>query len=478
MSKTKIQFENWNLNPEMARAIAEKGWKEPTEIQIEAIPVARKGRDVVGQARTGSGKTAAFGIPIIESCEPKGMTQAIILCPTRELAVQVAEELLWIQGNQEIKIETVYGGTDIEKQAKLLDKGVDIIVGTPGRVIDMAKRGHLNLENITYFCLDEADRMLDMGFFPDVLWIFEQMKTRKQTLLFSATFPQEIIDAAEEFMNQPVYVMSDNLDVEVPEIDQYAVRIGRGNKLWVLGRIIANMKEGDQMLIFTNTKRMVDIIEERLGKFGMKAVGLHGDKAQNRREKILNSMREHRENIVVATDVAARGLDVEGITHVVNYDLPDDTESYVHRIGRTGRMGRQGVAWSLVSKEDITTLDKIANTWNLQIPYVEAPNLPEGVTRDPVKKREDWAELTDPFGMVNVAIEVGSEEITKRSLVDWIVSEARIPEISIGEIIQKNDSTTVQIHVEKVSYVIDVISKRELNGRNLNPKILEIMVKR
>tara|TARA_Y100001970_G_scaffold238118_1_gene299111 strand:- start:14122 stop:15558 length:1437 start_codon:yes stop_codon:yes gene_type:complete len=478
MSKTKIQFENWNLNPEMARAIAEKGWKEPTEIQIEAIPVARKGRDVVGQARTGSGKTAAFGIPIIESCEPKGMTQAIILCPTRELAVQVAEELLWIQGNQEIKIETVYGGTDIEKQAKLLDKGVDIIVGTPGRVIDMAKRGHLNLENITHFCLDEADRMLDMGFFPDVLWIFEQMKTRKQTLLFSATFPQEIIDAAEEFMNQPVYVMSDNLDVEVPEIDQYAVRIGRGNKLWVLGRIIANMKEGDQMLIFTNTKRMVDIIEERLGKFGMKAVGLHGDKAQNRREKILNSMREHRENIVVATDVAARGLDVEGITHVVNYDLPDDTESYVHRIGRTGRMGRQGVAWSLVSKEDITTLDKIANTWNLQIPYVEAPNLPEGVTRDPVKKREDWAELTDPFGMVNVAIEVGSEEISKRSLVDWIVSEARIPEISIGEIIQKNDSTTVQIHVEKVSYVIDVISKRELNGRNLNPKILEIMVKR
>ena len=477
MSQTSKLFEDWNLNPKMAKAIADKGWKNPTEIQNEAIPVARKGRDVVGQARTGSGKTAAFGIPIIESCESTGMTQAIILCPTRELAVQVAEELSWIQGDQDITIQTVYGGTDIDKQAKLLAKGVDIIVGTPGRVIDMSKRGHINLENITYFCLDEADRMLDMGFFPDVLWIFEQMSSRKQTLLFSATFPQEIIDAAEEFMNDPVYVMSDDLEVEVPEIDQYAVRIGRANKLWVLGRIIANMKDEEQMLIFTNTKRMVDLIEERLGKFGMKAVGLHGDKAQNRREKILDSMRDRRERIVVATDVAARGLDVEGITHVVNYDLPDDTESYVHRIGRTGRMGRQGVAWSLVSKEDIANLDKIANTWNLQIPYVEAPDLPKGIARDPVKKREDWGELTDPFGMVNVSVEVGSEEITKRSLADWIVTEARIPEISIGEIVQKNESSTVQIHVEKVSYVIDVISKRELNGRNLKPKILEIRVK-
>ncbi len=314
--------------------------------------------------------------------------------------------------------------------------------------------------------------MLDMGFFPDVLWIFEQMPSREQTLLFSATFPQEVLDASEEFMNEPVFVMSDDLDVEVPEIEQYAVRIGRANKLWVLGRIIANMKDNDQMLIFTNTKRMVDLLEERLSKFGMKATGLHGDKAQNKREKILDSLRDGREKIVVATDVAARGIDVEGITHVVNYDLPDDTESYVHRIGRTGRMGRKGEAWALVSKEDMASLDKISNTWNLEIPYVEAPELPDGISRDPVRKRDDWSEVTDPFGMVSVAVEVGSTSTTKRALADWIVSQARIPEIALGEIAMENDSSTFQIHVDKAAYVIDVIKKRELDGRSLNPMIV------
>ena len=382
--------------------------------------------------------------------------------------------MTWLKGDSELSIQTVYGGTDIEKQAKELQSGSDIIVGTPGRVIDMSKRGHLNLSDISHFCLDEADRMLDMGFFPDVLWIFEQMPARQQTLLFSATFPQEVLDAAEEFMNEPVYVMSDDLEVEVPEIDQFAVRIGRSNKLWVLGRLIANMGDDDQMLIFTNTKRMVELLEDRLGKFGMKATGMHGDKAQNRREKILDSLKEGNTKIVVATDVAARGIDVDGITYVVNYDLPDDTESYVHRIGRTGRMGRSGQAWSLVSKQDIGALEKIANTWNLDIPYVDAPQLPEGMERDPVRKREDWDEVTDPFGMVSVSLEIGSANVTKRSLADWIVSEARIPEIALGEIRMNDTSSTVQIHVEKASYVIDIIKKREFVGVALKPSIVEL----
>ena len=472
MSQDGIVFSDWNLKTEVAAAIDEKGWTIPTEIQIESIPVARNGRDIVGQARTGSGKTAAFGIPIIESCSATGSPQAIILCPTRELAVQVSEEISWLQGQLGLSIQTVYGGTDIEKQAKSLDSGADIIVGTPGRVIDMAKRGHLKLGEISHFCLDEADRMLDMGFFPDVLWIFEQMPSREQTLLFSATFPQEVLDAAEEFMNDPAYVMSDDLDVEVPEIEQYAVRIGRANKLWVLGRIIANMNDEDQMLIFTNTKRMVDLLEERLSKFGMKAIGLHGDKAQNKREKILSSLKERRERIVVATDVAARGIDVDGITHVVNYDLPDDTESYVHRIGRTGRMGRKGEAWSLVSKEDVSSLDKISNTWNLEIPYIEVPSLPEGISRDPVRKRDDWSEVTDPFGMVNIAIKVGNSSTTKRALADWIIEQARIPEIAIGEITMNSETSTVQVHVDKAAYVIDVVKKRQMDGNSLNPAII------
>ena len=466
-------FEKWNLEASILDAIKSRGWTNPTEIQIDAIPFARKGRDIVGQAKTGSGKTAAFGIPILEKCEKTGIPQSIILCPTRELAVQVAEEMNLLQGKKGLKIITVYGGTDIEKQAKKLSNGCDIVVGTPGRIIDMNKRGHLNLQEISIFCLDEADRMLDMGFFPDILWIIEKMPNRNQNLLFSATFPEEVLDVAEEFMTNAEHVMSDDLEVDIPEIDLYAVRIGRGNKLWVLGRIIANMTEEGQMLIFSNTKRMVDVIVERLGKFQMKAVGIHGDMPQNKRERLLNDFRSGKERIVVATDVAARGLDVDGITVVVNYDLPDDTESFVHRIGRTGRMGRKGEAWSLVSKEDRGSIEKICSTWGLTIPFVEAPSLPEGLDRDPVRKREDWDEVADSFGMVRIKLDIGQNDLTKRALSDWIVKLAKIPEIVVGEISQSDDSSEVEIHVAKVAYVIDVIKARDYNGRKIKPLIVE-----
>ena len=466
-------FEKWNLEASILDAIKSRGWTNPTEIQIDAIPFARKGRDIVGQAKTGSGKTAAFGIPILEKCEKTGIPQSIILCPTRELAVQVAEEMNLLQGKKGLKIITVYGGTDIEKQAKKLSNGCDIVVGTPGRIIDMNKRGHLNLQEISIFCLDEADRMLDMGFFPDILWIIDKMPNRNQNLLFSATFPEEVLDVAEEFMTNAEHVMSDDLEVDIPEIDLYAVRIGRGNKLWVLGRIIANMTEEGQMLIFSNTKRMVDVIVERLGKFQMKAVGIHGDMPQNKRERLLNDFRSGKERIVVATDVAARGLDVDGITVVVNYDLPDDTESFVHRIGRTGRMGRKGEAWSLVSKEDRGSIEKICSTWGLTIPFVEAPSLPEGLDRDPVRKREDWDEVADSFGMVRIKLDIGQNDLTKRALSDWIVKLAKIPEIVVGEITQSDDSSEVEIHVAKVAYVIDVIKARDYNGRKIKPLIVE-----
>ena len=466
-------FEKWNLEASILDAIKSRGWTNPTEIQIDAIPFARKGRDIVGQAKTGSGKTAAFGIPILEKCEKTGIPQSIILCPTRELAVQVAEEMNLLQGKKGLKIITVYGGTDIEKQAKKLSNGCDIVVGTPGRIIDMNKRGHLNLQEISIFCLDEADRMLDMGFFPDILWIIEKMPNRNQNLLFSATFPEEVLDVAEEFMTNAEHVMSDDLEVDIPEIDLYAVRIGRGNKLWVLGRIIANMTEEGQMLIFSNTKRMVDVIVERLGKFQMKAVGIHGDMPQNKRERLLNDFRSGKERIDVATDVAARGLVVDGITVVVNYDFPDDTESFVHRIGRTGRMGRKGEAWSLVSKEDRGSIEKICSTWGLTIPFVEAPSLPEGLDRDPVRKREDWDEVADSFGMVRIKLDIGQNDLTKRALSDWIVKLAKIPEIVVGEITQSDDSSEVEIHVAKVAYVIDVIKARDYNGRKIKPLIVE-----
>ena len=466
-------FNKWNLESNINDAIESRGWTEPTEIQLDSIPLARKGRDIVGQAKTGSGKTAAFGIPILEKCECKGIPQSIILCPTRELAVQVAEELEILQGKKGLQIIPIYGGTDIEKQSKILKNGCDIVVGTPGRVIDMAKRGHLKLEQISIFCLDEADRMLDMGFFPDILWIIEKMPNRNQNLLFSATFPDEVLNITDEIMVDAEHVMSDDLEVEIPEINLYAVKIGRGNKLWVLGRIITNMSEDGQMLIFSNTKRMVDVIVERLGKFSMRAIGIHGDMPQKKRENILSKFKSGDEKILVATDVAARGLDVDGITVVVNYDLPDDTEAFVHRIGRTGRMGKKGDAWSLVSKEDKGNLQKISSTWGLEIPYVETPELPNGITKDPVRKRDDWDEVADSFGMVKINLQIRGDESTKRELSDWIASQAKIPEIIIGEISQREHNTEVEVHVSKVAYVIDVIKAREYNGRKLKPQIME-----
>jgi len=468
---TPPKFSDWDLDRDISDAIGKLGWEEPTEIQHEAVPVGRKGIDVVGQARTGSGKTAAFGIPILEACEVKKSTQALVLCPTRELAVQVAEEMDVLQGNKGLSIETVYGGTDLEKQAKLLGIGVDLIVGTPGRVIDMSKRGHIDLASISIFCLDEADRMLDMGFFPDILWVVERMVGREQTLLFSATFPQEVLDAAEEFTSNAVHVMSEDLEVEVPEIDQFAIKIGRLNKMWALGRVVASMSEGDQMLIFTNTKRMVDMLSDRLERQGVDSAALHGDMPQNKRERILDSFRKGAKRILVATDVAARGLDVDGITHVVNYDLPDETESYVHRIGRTGRMGRSGEAWSFVGSNEIGALDKISNTWGMKIPIVEAPELPEGM-KEMARLKEDWDEISDNFGMVTIRLQIGNEEASKMSLANWIVREARVPEVAIGEIEIGDSTCIVEIHVKKASYVIDVLKSRKFNGKSLKPEIV------
>ena len=464
-------FSTWNLDSEIISAIESKGWKNPTEIQLEAIPIGRKGKDIVGQAKTGSGKTAAFGIPLLEKCSPLGTVQAVVLCPTRELAVQVAEEINSLQGNKGLKIQTVYGGVDLEKQANRLSEGADIVIGTPGRVIDMTKRKFLNLKMVKIFCLDEADRMLDMGFFPDVLWIFEKMENREQTMLFSATFPQEILDAANEFMIDAIHIMSDDLEVEVPEIDQYGIQIGRMNKLWALGRIISNLNEEDQMLVFANTKRMVDILVERLDRARIKSIGLHGDIAQNKRERILESFRDARVRIVVATDVAARGLDVDGITHVVNYDLPDDTESYVHRIGRTGRMGKKGESWSFVTKEDVAILDRISSTWNMEIPLVEVPELNDNFDRDPIKKREDWGEVSDSFGMVKVKLQVGKKQVSKKIICDWIIDVTKIPELAVGGVFQDENSTTVEIHVEKVSYVIGVLKNKKWNNINLSPDV-------
>ena len=468
---TKQKFSDWGFEDSINDGIAQLGWENATWIQFETIPAAREGNNVIGQARTGSGKTGAFGIPIIEQCQPKGTLQALVLAPTRELASQVKEEFSAIQGDKGLKIISVYGGVDIDKQAKKLDAGVDIIVGTPGRVMDMNKRGHIDLASPQHFILDEADRMLDMGFMPDIMWVIERMSNRQQTLLFSATFPQEILDAANEFMPEHIHVSSGEFELDVPDIEQRAIRVGRANKLWALGRILSQEDEG-QSIIFCNTKRMVDMLVERLAKHRFTATGLHGDMPQNKREKVVNGFKDSQFEIIIATDVAARGLDVDNVSRVINYDLPDDLDSYVHRIGRTGRIGRKGEAWSFVTRNDVPTINKLRSTLGLNITDCEAPELPDSVSRDPVRQVDDWSEVADVFGMVPFRLNLNSEDgISKRRLIEHTMGLIKLPELALGDVSIDSHGSILEVHSSKAAYVRDALNGSEVEGKTIEVEI-------
>lgn len=462
-------FSDWDIPAEILSGLDNLGWVHPTPVQLDAIPLARKGNNVIGQARTGSGKTGAFGIPIIESVQPTRELQALILCPTRELAQQVKVEMEQIQGEKGLTLISVYGGTDLEKQAKKLTDGVDIVVGTPGRVMDMTKRGHIDLASPSIMCLDEADRMLDMGFMPDIMWVVEKMTNRQQSLLFSATFPQEILEAANEFMGESDFIQMGDTEIDLPPVKLYSVKIGRANKLWALGRVLAIQESNEgQTIVFTNTKRMVDLIVERLGKHRINAVGLHGDMAQNKREKIMEKFRENQVDTVVATDVAARGLDVDGVTVVVNYDVPNDVDSFIHRIGRTGRAGREGEAWTFISRDDIPQMSRIIGTYDLNIDEVEAPELPAGIERDPVRYRDDYSESADVFGMIPLTLNVGEKHgASKLAIHNFLLGQVKMDELAVGEIRIDSQSSEVAIHSSKVSYVIDGVKGKEFCGQEL-----------
>ena len=470
---TKTRFDSLQLPDSIMQGISSLEWECLTEVQRDTIPLARSGRDVIGQARTGSGKTAAFGIPILERCQPTGNLQGLVLAPTRELAQQVAEEMNILQGESGLSIMTVYGGTDLEKQAKGLDAGVDIIVGTPGRVMDMSERGHLNLASVQVFCLDEADRMLDMGFLPDILWILERTTAREQTLLFSATFPQEILDAANEFTNNPEFVMTNEEELDVPPIDLYKISIGRANKLWALGRLLARMGEDDQCIIFCNTKRMVDLAVQRLQKHRFDVAGLHGDLKQNQRERILDNFREGNVTTIVATDVAARGIDIDGITLVVNYDVPSDIDSFIHRIGRTGRIGRHGEAWSLVSKDDAPQMSKIIATYNLDIHETDAPELPEGIERDPVKKQDDFGENADVYGFVSIRLGASAAQLgSPLQIASWFEEHLRCDSLAIGDVKFEGESTVVSIHSSKLGLAMKAINMHPFGSQKVDAEVL------
>jgi ATP-dependent RNA helicase DeaD len=374
----KKRFTELGLSPELLKAIAKVGYEEASPIQSEAIPVLLGGADVVGQSQTGSGKTAAFAIPAIECVDPEVRApQVLILCPTRELAVQVAEEVAKLaffkRGVRELPI---YGGQSYERQFRGLQQGAQIVIGTPGRVMDHLERGTLRLDAMKMAILDEADRMLDMGFIEDIEKVLSKMPEDRQTVMFSATLPPPIRRLVERFTHDAVSVRIEAQTLTVPAIDQVYYEIDRRAKVEVLCRLI-DLNDIKLGIIFCSTKMMVDELAEHLTARGYSADKLHGDMSQTMRERVMNKFRKGSLEFLVATDVAARGVDVDNIEVVFNYDLPQDSEDYVHRIGRTGRAGRSGRAITFVSGREIWKLQNIQRLTKSKIRRERIPSAEE-----------------------------------------------------------------------------------------------------
>ena len=355
-----MRFDESDLQAPILRAVAEMGFEEMSPIQAAAIPVALSGKDMIGQAQTGTGKTAAFGIPLLQRVDPKDKSlQALVLCPTRELAIQVAEEIRKLAKFMHgVKVLPIYGGQDINKQIRSLKGGVQVIIGTPGRVMDHMRRHTLKMGTVKMITLDEADEMLNMGFREDIETILKELPEERQTLLFSATMPQPIMELAEDYQKDAEIVRVVKKELTVPKIEQYYYEVRQKNKPEVLARLL-DMYDPKRALVFCNTKKLVDELVEDLQLRGYFADGLHGDLKQQQRDRVMESFRSGKIDLLVATDVAARGIDVDDVEAVFNYDVPQDDEYYVHRIGRTGRAGRVGTSHTLVVGKEIYKLKDI-----------------------------------------------------------------------------------------------------------------------
>ena len=355
-----IRFDELNLDAKILRAVTDMGFEAASPIQAKAIPLEIEGKDIIGQAQTGTGKTAAFGIPLLQKIDPKNKKlQAVVLCPTRELAIQVADEIRSLAKYMHgIKVLPIYGGQEIVKQIRSLKDGVQVIIGTPGRVMDHMRRKTIKFGQVHTVVLDEADEMLNMGFLEDMETILSELPEECQTVMFSATMPAAIAEIAKKFQKEPEIVKVVKKDLTVPKVTQYYYEVKPKNKIEVMCRLL-DMYAPKLSVVFCNTKRQVDELVLALQGRGYFAEGLHGDLKQVQRDRVMNGFRKGRTDILVATDVAARGIDVDDVEAVFNYDIPQDEEYYVHRIGRTGRAGREGKAFSLVVGKEVYKLRDI-----------------------------------------------------------------------------------------------------------------------
>ncbi|WP_335872364.1 DEAD/DEAH box helicase [Bacillus sp. 2205SS5-2] len=435
------KFSDLQLSPLTLKSVERMGFEEATPIQAGTIPLSLEGRDIIGQAQTGTGKTAAFGIPMVEKISEESQSiQGLIIAPTRELAIQVSEELYKIGQDKRIRVLAVYGGQDIQRQIRSMKKRPHIIVGTPGRLLDHINRRTLRLDSVHSLVLDEADEMLNMGFIEDIESILKNVPKERQTLLFSATMPGPIRKIAENFMNNPETVKVKSKEMTVENIEQYFVKTQEREKFETLSRLI-DVQSPDLAIVFGRTKRRVDEVSKALSMRGYSAEGIHGDLSQAKRMSVLRQFKEGRVDVLVATDVAARGLDISGVTHVYNYDIPQDPESYVHRIGRTGRAGKEGMAMTFVTPREMGYLRIVEQTTKKRMMPLKPPTLNEAM------------EGQQRLALETIAESIKSTDVQEYAALTKELFQEYTPE-QIGAVLLKMltkepDTTPIQISEER-----------------------------
>lgn len=438
---TNSEFLQFGLSEETLKTIAEKGFEVPSPIQKLALPILlNETCDIIGQAQTGTGKTAAFGLPIIEGLAKgkDGNINAIILVPTRELALQVTDEIISFKGNRNINIITVYGGQSISEQQRRLRRGADVVVGTPGRVLDLIRRKDLLLDNIAWAVLDEADEMLNMGFIEDIELILSHTPKNKRMLLFSATIPDRIVKLSKKFMHDPRILTVGNQHSATNLADQIYFEVKRADKFDALTRII-DIEPEFYGLVFCRTRVDVDELSSRLLERGYSCDGLHGDISQAQREKTLTKFRNKFINILVATDVAARGIDISDLTHVINYSLPQDPDSYIHRVGRTGRAGKEGTAITFITPDEYRKFVFFQKTIKSNIRKEILPDAQDIIEIKKMRIKDELQAIVesetyaDYLAMAEGILEVNSPEIALASLLRMAfksqLEEKKYPEI-------------------------------------------------
>jgi ATP-dependent RNA helicase DeaD len=463
-------FADIGLKPEIVQALDELGFEDATPIQEQAIPELLAGHDVIGQAQTGTGKTAAFGLPLLQYLDPSDdSTQAIVLTPTRELCIQVTQALRSYAEHLDVNVVAVFGGTSVRDQAARVRSGAHVVVATVGRMMDLVSRGSLNLTASRYVVLDEADEMLDLGFIEDVEKILRMCPNGRQTMLFSATMPPPIAKLAETYMYDPVMISITPKQLTVDAIEQAYVEVDAKNKTEKLIDVL-RQEEPEQAIVFCRTKIGTARLDKRLREKGLPSKALHGDMSQGQRDGVMISFKEHRSPLLVATDVAARGLDIEHVTHVINFDLPNNTEIYVHRIGRTGRVGRTGRAITFVTPKERGEIPRIEREASTSIGEWEPPE--ERLEHAPRPRRRDHSkEKTSTNGKpahAKLFINRGARSGLEESDVRWaLVEGAVIPEDSIQDVRILERFTFVELDSDHAEQVLERINGTKLKGKQV-----------